>query len=238
MPFWRIMWVDAIPQGAPAMNCNQSVISNLVPVLLAWLCVAIVPGMALASESDQVEREARRLEGELRWQQEMARRDIEDRERAQAEALRGQEEAIRRMEATRARIEANAPQTAPPYVEPARIYIYPRYTPNEPQATAQADRARPEDAVTGMIIAPLSEQLGSYFGVQTGVLVVRAGADRPFGLQDGDVVLWVDGRVPADDQHLAGILRSYKPGERAKLKIQRSRRTIELDTTAPGQGGN
>jgi hypothetical protein len=29
-----------------------------------------------------------------------------------------------------------------------------------------------------------------------------------------------------------GILRSYKTGERVKLKILRSRRTIELDTTA------
>ena len=89
-----------------------------------------------------------------------------------------------------------------------------------------------------MSFASLSERLGSYFGTQSGVLVVRAGANEPFGLQDGDVILSIDGRVPASDQHAAGILRSYQPGERVKMRVQRGGRAIDIDTTAPDQRSN
>jgi predicted metalloprotease with PDZ domain len=196
------------------MKRNWSVIS--APVLL-FLGTAMCPGAGMAQDADN----------ELRWQQEMARREIEDRARAQADALRGQEEAIRRMEATRARIEANAPQTFQPPAEQVRIYTYPVYTPSTSP-----------DPVSGMSLAPLSEQLGTYFGIKAGVLVVRAGANSPYGLQDGDVILSIDGRVPKDEQHALDMLRSYRPGERVKLKLQRNRRAIELDMAAPGQRSN
>jgi C-terminal processing protease CtpA/Prc len=87
----------------------------------------------------------------------------------------------------------------------------------------------------GMEFATLSERLGKYFGVTAGVLVVRAGPDAPFGLQDGDVVLSVDGRVPSNAQHLGRILRSYQPGEKVKLRVQRDHKAIDLDSTAPGR---
>ena len=48
------------------------------------------------------------------------------------------------------------------------------------------------------------------------MLVVRAGADSPYGLQDGDVILSIDGRAPTDAQHAGRILRSYQPGEKVK----------------------
>lgn len=86
----------------------------------------------------------------------------------------------------------------------------------------------------GLEFATLSERLGSYFGVKEGVLVVRAGADAPFGLQDGDVILAIDGRAPSNAQHVGRILRSYQPGEKVKLRVQRDRKAIELDSTVPG----
>ena len=86
----------------------------------------------------------------------------------------------------------------------------------------------------GMEFATLSEQLGSYFGVKTGVLVVRAGADSPFKLKDGDVVLAIDGREATSAQHAGRILRSYQAGEKLTLKVQRDRKAQNIEGTAPG----
>jgi putative serine protease PepD len=66
------------------------------------------------------------------------------------------------------------------------------------------------------------------------VLVVRAGGGASFGLQDGDVILSIDGRVPTDGRHVADILRSYRPGERVKLRVQRNGQAINLERTTPG----
>lgn len=85
----------------------------------------------------------------------------------------------------------------------------------------------------GMEFATVSARLGRYFGVASGVLVVRAGAGAPFQLQDGDVILSIDGRMPTTAQHAARILRSYQPGEKVKLRVQRDRKAIDIDTTAP-----
>src|SRR5690606_1205965 len=77
-----------------------------------------------------------------------------------------------------------------------------------------AGAIRSADLLGGMEFATLSEQLGRYFGVTSGVLVVRAGAEAPFSLQDGDVILGIDGRAPTSAQHAGRILRSYQPGEK------------------------
>ncbi|MDQ2639694.1 MAG: PDZ domain-containing protein [Pseudomonadota bacterium] len=89
----------------------------------------------------------------------------------------------------------------------------------------------------GMEFATVSDRLGNYFGVKEGVLVVRAGADSPYGLQDGDVILSIDGRKPANAQHVGRILRSYQPGEKVKLRVQRDRKAIDLESVAPGARG-
>lgn len=87
----------------------------------------------------------------------------------------------------------------------------------------------------GMEFATLSERLGSYFGVKSGVLVVRAGpADGPWKLQDGDVILSIDGRTPTSAAHAGRILRSYTPGEKVKLRVQRDRRAQDIEVSATG----
>jgi S1-C subfamily serine protease len=83
-------------------------------------------------------------------------------------------------------------------------------------------------------LAPLNPRLGSYFGTSEGVLVVDVGDPAPLGLKAGDVVLSVDGRKPADPGHLMRILRSYGPGEVAKLEIMRQRKRMTLE----GKVGN
>src|SRR5262245_21937906 len=85
--------------------------------------------------------------------------------------------------------------------------------------------------------ATLSEKLGSYFGVKSGVLVVRAGANSAFKLLDGDVILAIDGREPTSAQHAGRILRSYGDGEKLTLRVQRDRKAQDLEITMPGVAG-
>src|SRR5262249_13809870 len=82
-----------------------------------------------------------------------------------------------------------------------------------------------------MELATLTPQLGRYFGTDKGVLVVRAPKD--FRLEDGDVILSIEGRVPSSGSHAAGILGSYQPGEKISMKVMRQQKTINVETTLP-----
>ena len=84
-----------------------------------------------------------------------------------------------------------------------------------------------------MELATLSPQLGGYFGSDRGVLVVRAPADGALGLEDGDVILSIDGRVPTSGSHATRILGSYQPGEKVKLRILRQHKAREIEVTLP-----
>ena len=86
----------------------------------------------------------------------------------------------------------------------------------------------------GMELADLSPALGAYFGTRQGVLVIRVPHDGEFlKLQDGDVILNIDGRMPENGSHAARILRSYQPGEKIHLKVMRQKKALELDATLP-----
>jgi S1-C subfamily serine protease len=86
----------------------------------------------------------------------------------------------------------------------------------------------------GMELADLSPALGQYFGTSQGVLVIRVPHDGEFlKLQDGDVILSIDGRVPENGSHATRILRSYQPGEKIRLKIMRQKKTLEVEGTLP-----
>ena len=84
-----------------------------------------------------------------------------------------------------------------------------------------------------MELATLTPRLGSYFGTDKGVLVVRAPANGALKLEDGDVILAIDGRQPTSGSHATRILGSYQPGEKIKLRIVRERKTMELEATLP-----
>jgi S1-C subfamily serine protease len=86
----------------------------------------------------------------------------------------------------------------------------------------------------GMELADLSPALGQYFGTAQGVLVIRVPHDGEFlKLQDGDVILSIDGRVPENSSHATRILRSYQRGEKIRLKIMRQKKSIDLEGTLP-----
>lgn len=85
-----------------------------------------------------------------------------------------------------------------------------------------------------MELVSLTPQLGRYFGTDKGVLVVRAPKD--FKLEDGDVILAIDGRAPTSGSHATRILGSYQPGEKISIKLMRQQKTVNVETALPERG--
>jgi PDZ domain len=88
-------------------------------------------------------------------------------------------------------------------------------------------------ALGGMEVTTLTPQLARYFGADEGLLVLRAPKGDVYKLQDGDVILNIDGRIPSSGSHVARILRSYQPGEKLTLRIMRDRKPLDLQVTLP-----
>ena len=73
-------------------------------------------------------------------------------------------------------------------------------------------------------LAPLNDDLGSYFGTTDGVLVISVPKDSKLNLKSGDVILSVDGRKPSSPPHLMKILQSYDGGESFRIEVMRNHR--------------
>lgn len=85
----------------------------------------------------------------------------------------------------------------------------------------------------------LDEQLGWYFGVEEGLLVVRGPDDDvELDLRSGDVIVSVDGRNPASQTQLMRILRSYEEGETMTISIMRQRQPMTISVTVPERDGS
>jgi S1-C subfamily serine protease len=82
-------------------------------------------------------------------------------------------------------------------------------------------------------LVPMTAKLGQYFGTETGLLVVRAPDDSRLKLEDGDVIVDIDGRVPSSPSHALRILSSYQPGEKLKLNILRTKKRMSFEVTVP-----
>ena len=82
-------------------------------------------------------------------------------------------------------------------------------------------------------LATLSSTLGRYFGAQSGVLVTRAPVGS--GLEDGDVILSIQGRQVTVAEQARRILETYGPAEPAPLTVWRDHKTVELQMHANGR---
>jgi type II secretory pathway component PulC len=82
-------------------------------------------------------------------------------------------------------------------------------------------------------LVPLTPKLGQYFGAEKGLLVVRAPADSRLKLEDGDVIVDIDGRTPASPTHAFRILGSYQAGEELKLGVLRMKKRMTFEVTIP-----
>lgn len=90
-------------------------------------------------------------------------------------------------------------------------------------------------SLANMQLMTLTPGLGRYFGADKGVLVVRAPTRSDFKLQDGDVIVSIDGREPTSGAHATRILSSYQAGEKVTLHIMRDRKPLSLEVTLPEQ---
>jgi len=84
-------------------------------------------------------------------------------------------------------------------------------------------------------LVPLTPKLGQYFGTEKGLLVVRAPADSRLKLEDGDVIVDIDGRTPANPTHAFRILGSYQAGEQLKLNVLRQKKRVSFEITIPDE---
>ena len=82
-------------------------------------------------------------------------------------------------------------------------------------------------------LVSLTPQLGEYFGVEKGLLVVRAGRAADLGFRDGDVIIELAGRVPQSPEHALRILGSFEPGESVAAAIMRQRKREALTLKVP-----
>jgi type II secretory pathway component PulC len=82
-------------------------------------------------------------------------------------------------------------------------------------------------------LVPLTPKLGQYFGAEKGLLVVRAPADAALELEEGDVILEIDGREPNSTSHAMRILSSYQPGEKLTLNVMRRKRRTSIEVVVP-----
>jgi type II secretory pathway component PulC len=82
-------------------------------------------------------------------------------------------------------------------------------------------------------LVPLTPKLGQYFGAEKGLLVVRAPVDSRLKLEDGDVIVDIDGRTPTSPTHAFRILGSYQAGEQLKLGVLRMKKRMAFDVTIP-----
>ncbi len=84
-----------------------------------------------------------------------------------------------------------------------------------------------------MELVTLTPKLGQYFGADKGLLVVRAPADSRFGLEDGDVIIDIAGRMPTSPAHAMRILDSYQPGEKLTLTVLRQKKRVPVGVEIP-----
>lgn len=89
----------------------------------------------------------------------------------------------------------------------------------------------------GLQVTELTPALGEYFGVEEGLLVVRAPEHMDLGLEDGDVIRKIGGRTFRDARQATRILRSYEPGEEVELEVMRHKRSRTVRFELPERSG-
>ncbi|MGH7590600.1 MAG: PDZ domain-containing protein, partial [Gemmatimonadales bacterium] len=79
-----------------------------------------------------------------------------------------------------------------------------------------------------MEFAPINPDLGHYFGVTDGILVLSVPDSSPLALKPGDVVLTVGDRKPNTVSKLLGILQTYDDGESVTLDVMRDHKHVTV----------
>ncbi|MEM7081227.1 MAG: PDZ domain-containing protein [Pseudomonadota bacterium] len=85
----------------------------------------------------------------------------------------------------------------------------------------------------GFRFAPVTPSLGSYFGVDRGVLLTAVPDDEALGFQEGDVLLSVNGEAVNSRGDVHALFASADEGDRLAVEIVRQRESITLDVAVP-----
>ena len=100
-------------------------------------------------------------------------------------------------------------------------------------------------ATLGVTVAPLSDQLASYFGVKEGVLVSGVTSNSPAaaaGVRAGDVITAINGQPVSSSADLSRALRDSR-AESVDISVTREKKSLSLKATLPartrpsGRGG-
>jgi membrane-associated protease RseP (regulator of RpoE activity) len=111
----------------------------------------------------------------------------------------------------------------------------PMMGPGAPVPPMPFTMAFPAVSVLDMELVAMTPKLGKYFGTDKGVLVVRAPRASELKLEEGDVILDIDGRVPQNGAHALRILGSYQPGEKLAINVLRDHKQVKLAVTVPAR---
>lgn len=88
----------------------------------------------------------------------------------------------------------------------------------------------------GVSLAPLTDQLASYFGVREGALVTAVDADSPAaraGLLAGDVITAIAGEPVADPGDVTAAIRRSGSGAAVGIRITRDKKDMTVSATMP-----
>ena len=110
-----------------------------------------------------------------------------------------------------------------------------RVAPKVAAGGSNAFIVRPGNIWADMELVELNEGLGKYFGTDSGVLVVSAPQSTALKLEDGDVIIKIDGREPTSVRHAMRILSSYQAGEKLAIEILREKKRQTLDIEMPDE---
>jgi S1-C subfamily serine protease len=82
-------------------------------------------------------------------------------------------------------------------------------------------------------LAPVTPDLGAYFGVSDGVLVLNTPPGGELPLKGGDVIVHIGDRTPKSPTDAARLLRSYDPGQKIAIEVMRQKQLQTLTVTSP-----
>ena len=84
----------------------------------------------------------------------------------------------------------------------------------------------------GLHMADMNEQLGRYFGVNSGVLVLSPKSEFAT-LQAGDVLTKIDGKPVNRSRDVMAAMKGKKAGDKFDVEVMRDRKPVRLSLTAP-----
>ncbi len=88
----------------------------------------------------------------------------------------------------------------------------------------------------GLELATISPSLGAYFGTTEGLLVVHVPESCGIGLEDGDVILRIDGEVPESSADALRLLRGGM-GTEVSIDVLRHGQELTLKASIPAPPG-